>query len=339
MKFFQKRGVALVVLILAIAASSAWGLYRAPAITEDVGGAKIDTSLSTAAYEQYVRDEAGLLSAKTEEAVSLYNANWDEMFSGILAVVSLETAEDMDETAWEWADTLQLGENDAILVLAEEQQNYYVLASGRFYDLLNSLSGSFVDSCMADGVQKDDFDAAVLALCSALHEELSARYAYSDSEMSGTAVSFLMLLIVLFIVWIILDRFRYRRYRCRYMMPGMGAPSVVYHPIFWGRPRRPRPPKGGGPRPPQGGGFGGSRPPMGGGARPPHQTPKRPSGGSSFGGFSSGNRSGGFGGGSRGGSFGGSRSGGFGGSRGGSFGGGRSGGFGGGRGGGFGGKR
>ena len=33
MKSFQKRGVAIVVLILAIVASSAWGLHKAPAIT------------------------------------------------------------------------------------------------------------------------------------------------------------------------------------------------------------------------------------------------------------------------------------------------------------------
>lgn len=33
MKFFQKRGVAAVVLLLVIAASCAWGLHKAPAIT------------------------------------------------------------------------------------------------------------------------------------------------------------------------------------------------------------------------------------------------------------------------------------------------------------------
>lgn len=338
MKFFQKRGVAVVVLILAIIASSAWGIYKAPAITEDVDGEKLDTSLSTAAYSQYVRDEADMLSGKTEEAVDLYNANWDQLFGSILAVVTLDTADDLDAAAWEWAGTLQLGESDAILVLAEAQQDYYVLASGRFYDLLNELSASFVDSCMADGAQKGNFDAAIQLLCASLHTELSARYAAS-SEMSGTAVRFIMLLIVLFVIWIMLDRVRYKRYRRRYLMPGMGTPSVVYRPIFWGRPRRrraprpPHPPRG--PRPPQGGGFGGPRPPMGGGARPPRSGSSRRPSGSSFG---TGSRSGGFGG-SRGGSFGGSRSGGFGGSSRGGFGGGRSGGFGGGRGGGFGGKR
>lgn len=50
MKFFQKRGVAIVVLILAIVASSAWGLHKAPAVSTPEGGEKLDPSLSTAAF-------------------------------------------------------------------------------------------------------------------------------------------------------------------------------------------------------------------------------------------------------------------------------------------------
>ena len=36
---------------------------------------------------------------------------------------------------------------------------------------------------------------------------------------------------------------RYSRYRRRYLRPGMGRPTVLYYPIFWGRPQRPRPPR------------------------------------------------------------------------------------------------
>lgn len=343
MKFFQKRGVAIAVLVLAILASSAWGLSKAPTDTASaVDRATLDTSLDTAAYEQYVRDEAGLLSSKTEERISLYNANWDAMFGGIMAVVSEKTSNDLEGDAWNWADTFQLSENDAILILAKNERTYYVLASGTFYDRLSDLPQSFVDSCMAQDASDGNFDDAALALFDALHaEHASEKYwsgnASEDAEFAATVMSFVLLLAALFILWIILDRIRYNRYRRRYLVPGMGRPTVVYRPIFWGRPRRPRPPRAprppkgprppqGGPRPPKGGGFGGGRPPQG-GSRPTRQAPKRPSGG-------------GFGGNRGGSSFGGGRSGGFGGgSRGGGFGGGRSGGFGGGRGGGFGGRR
>ena len=348
MKFFQKRGVAIVVLILAIVASSAWGLHKAPAVSTPEGGEKLDPSLSTAAFTQYVRDEADILSDKTEEAVGLYNANWDKMFGSIMAVVTTESANDIENAAYDYAIEMQLAENDAILVIANQQQDYYLLASGDFYDLLSGLSQSFVASCMADGVQKGDYDAAVRSLCAALHVELSQQYQQSEAALDEAAngVMFIMILIIFFVLWIMLDGMRYRRYRHRYMMPGMGVQTVMYHPIFWGRrpPRGPRPPCSGGPRPPQGG-----RGSSSGNRRPPQQ-PRRPSGGSgnSFGGFGSSGRGGGFGSGnfggfggsSRGGGFGGGGSfGGFGGSRGGGFGGGRSGGFGGGRGGGFGGRR
>lgn len=348
MKFFQKRGVAIVVLILAIVASSAWGLHKTPAVSTPEGGEKLDPSLSTAAFTQYVRDDAGVLSDKTEEAIGLYNANWDKMFGSIMAVVTTESANDIENAAYDYAIEMQLAENDAILVIAKQQQDYYLLASGDFYDLLSGLSQSFVASCMADNVQKGDYDAAVRSLCAALHVELSQQYQQSEAALDEAAngVMFIMILVIFFIIWIMLDGMRYRRYRRRYMMPGMGVPTVMYHPIFWGRrpPRGPRPPCSGGPRPPQGG-----RGSSSGNRRPPQQ-PRRPSGGSgnSFGGFGSSGRGGGFGSGnfggfggsSRGGGFGGGGSfGGFGGSRGGGFGGGRSGGFGGGRGGGFGGRR
>ena len=126
---------------------------------------------------------------------------------------------------------------------------------------------------------------------------------------SGVSIAGVVLLIVcIFVVWALLDRMRYNRYRRRPAV--MGGP--VYYPIFWGRrPRAPRPPRG--PRPP--------RPPRGpGGPRPGGFGGSRPGGN-----FGGGSRSGGFG--NRGGFGGGGRS--SGGSRGGGFG--SKGGFGGGR--------
>ena len=129
------------------------GLHKAPAITAQAGSEKLDTTLSTAAFERYVCDDADILSQKTEEAVSLYNANWDKLFGRIMAVVTVQSSDDLENTAYDYADTMQLGSNDAILAIAKQQQDYYVVASGDFYDLLSSLPGSFVDSCMYENVR------------------------------------------------------------------------------------------------------------------------------------------------------------------------------------------
>ena len=110
MKFFQKRGVAIAVLILAIVASSAWGLHKGARRLYAGGRRKLDPSLSAAAFTQYVRDDAGVLSDKTEEAIGLYNANWDKMFGSIMAVVTTKSVgNDIENAAYDYAIEMQLG--------------------------------------------------------------------------------------------------------------------------------------------------------------------------------------------------------------------------------------
>ena len=352
MKLLKNKAFAALVLIAAIALSSLYGLSKRPQVEVPEGGAALDDSLSTAYLSAYLVDEAGVLSAGTEKSVLLYNANWDKLSRGILAVVTTRGTASLggiEEAAWTWAEDLLLGENDAILLIDAGAEDYRLVASGTFYDLLAAQSASFVDACMAGYVQQKDYNGGVLNLMGQLHL-LQGSGAHSSGGgafgIIAALIPIFVLLIFLIVVFTMLDSLRYSGWYGRY--GGMPVPPVVYRPIlWWHRPgsswyrRRCAPPpphhRGPGPRPPMGGGPGGPRPPMGGGPRPP----RPPMGG----GFTP-PRSGSFGGGSRGGGFGGPRSGSFGGgSRGGGFGGGFGGGSrggsfgGGGRGGGFGGRR
>lgn len=348
MKLLKNKAFAALVLIAAIALSSLYGLSKRPQVEVPEGGAALDDSLSTAYLSAYLVDEAGVLSAGTEKSVLLYNANWDKLSRGILAVVTTRGTASLggiEEAAWTWAEDLLLGENDAILLIDAGAEDYRLVASGTFYDLLAAQSASFVDACMAGYVQQKDYNGGVLNLMGQLHL-LQGSGAHSSGGgafgIIAALIPIFVLLIFLIVVFTMLDSLRYSGWYGRY--GGMPVPPVVYRPIlWWHRPgsswyrRRCAPPpphhRGPGPRPPMGGGPGGPRPPMGGGPRPP----RPPMGG----GFTP-PRSGSFGGGSRGGGFGGPRSGSFGGgSRGGGFGGGSRGGSfgGGGRGGGFGGRR
>lgn len=330
MKLLKNRAFAIFVLIAAIVLSSLCGLARRPAVEVPAGGPALDQDLSTAYFEEFIVDEADVLDTRTEKALSLYNANWDRLDGGILAVVTVQrTGGDIEEAAWDWGEDLELGENDALLLFDTGAGASYVVASGRFYDRFASQPGSFVEACVAEYLQKGDYSGAARNLFGQVH------LLFSPTSGGGTARSLLVavlpaiiLLIVLVVIFSILDSVRYTGWRRRY--GSMGVPPVVYRPaLWWHRPgsvwyrRHAAPPP---PPPPPPGGRG-PRPPMGNPPRP-NSRPTPP-------------RSGGFGGGSRGGGFGGGRSGGFGGtSRGGSFGSGRSGGFGGGsRGGGFGGGR
>lgn len=380
MKLLKNRVVAVVVLIFAIVLSSVYGLSKRPAVELPDGAPELDESVGTAWVEPYIVDNANVFSTKTEKLIAIYSANWDNMFGGILAVVTEKSVPgDLEDAAWDWAERIGadgLGENDAILLIDTGAQDYRVIASGRFYDLLATRPASFVDGCMTDYVKRGDYDGAIISLLGQIHLLLGDNdYNNEAASLAVTLVLVLLLVIFLVVLFSIMDGIRYSSWYGRYGT--MVAPPVVYRPIlWWHRPgsrwfnnRRPpsgRPPGSNGPRPPMGGsGFGGSarppmggsgspRPPMGGGfggsTRPPVSGGTRPpmGGSSSRPPMSGGSRpsrpsSGSFGGGSRGGGFGGSRSGGFGsGSRGGGFGGSRGGSFGGGggsRGGGFGGRR
>lgn len=349
MKFFEKRGVALVVLALAIAGAVFIGQSR-----KDGFIAKKPTELLDVQYQNWICDEAGLLNGQTEQLIRDYNDSWNSKYYAITAVASIDhlTGWDAEDYAANLGEKWGLGRNDMILLLVKDGDWQVYCGDNVGYTMTDTQQNQ-LRQAIETTYYSGDFDSAVTAF----FRQADVFYAQAkldggDSNDSGwyapaapaassggTSIGSVVVLIIgIFLVWMVLDALRYSRYRRRYIV---GAPvnvvRPVYYPIFWGRryapprppraPRPPRPPHGGGPRPPYGGG---PRPPMGGGPRPgaprpprPNSRPgggprpsaprpsrpSRPSGGSGFSG-------GGFGGSSRGGS----RGGGFGG---GGFGGGK----------------
>lgn len=367
MKLLKNRAFAALVLIAAIILSSLYGLSKKPAVEVLEGGAPLDENLSTVSFREYIVDEAAVLSSRTEDTLSLYNANWDKLDKSIMAVVTVTDASpygnDIRDAALNWSVELNLNEeSDAILLIDVGRKDVYLLPSGSFAERFNGRETQYARSCLYEPAMAGKWDEGVLALFAETHLLFDTRGQSGGGSLLVSLLPAILLLIVLLVVFSWIDSLRYSSWYGRYGT--MSVPTVVYRPIFWWHrpgsrwyrrrqmpppPPPPRGPRGPGPRPPMGGGprppmGGGPRPPVSGGPRPPRPTPPRTGGG----GF---NRGGGFGGGSvggggfsRGGGFGGGRSGGgsFGGSRGGGFGGGSrgGGGFGGGsRGGGFGGGR
>nr|WP_326214864.1 TPM domain-containing protein [uncultured Oscillibacter sp.] len=354
MKFLQKRPVAAVVMVLAIAAGVLIGQAKRPDET-----AQASTSV-TGSY-QYVMDSQGVISQDTMAYIDAMNASLFAQTGAQIAVEVVDTTGTesiADFTAREF-DRLGVGSaernNGVLLVLALENM-YNGAPVGDYYmgwgsgwssseqQALQSILWSYMETDFAAG----DYDAAVRTTFDALIDYMAEGYGVTVKEnyipavpesyhavsggyesvstgyfapTLGTLVlDLVMLVAVLFVAWIILDGVRYSRYRRRYLQPGMGRPTVLYYPIFWGRPRRYR-----APRPP--------RPPR----RPPPRGPRPPQGPAGFGGggfFGGGFGSGSFGGGAGRGGFGGGSFGGGagrGGFGGGSFGGGAGrGGFGGG---------
>ena len=366
MKLFQKRGVAAAVLVLAIVLSSLWGLSKAPAKLPDV------------AYTEWVYDEMNVLSGKTEQILRQCNDAWDEAYYAICAVATVDTTRgwDLEDYSLTLGDAWGLGANDMILIFitGSEGPLWYMNGGNAIMSAITDAEVSRVKSALDDSVYSGQWDDAALRAFSVINEIYAAHYGdgttdnatdYSEYGYAGNGwqdksaspvFAFLLVLIAIFVLWIILDRMRYNRYRKRYVMPGMGRPTVLYRPIFWGR--RPsvlynptphvgsnRPSTSSSHRPSTGGGYR----PSAGGVKPSGGSSPRPGGFSGTGSkpSSGSGRHSGFGGGSRGsfsgrsGSSGSSGRSSFGGSNRGSFGGGsgRSGGFGGGSRGGFGGGK
>ena len=300
------------------------------------------------------------------QQISLYNANWDLRYNSIL-VVDIQSAapssNSLADYAYDQANSMELGQYDAYLVIVPSIQDAY-FAAGVDYPLSDSQITDFMDRYLYQDLVDGKTGQGVLALCGGLNDyyvsnfgtgSADSGYAYDDygADDGSALVGLLVMLVILLVILSVIDRLRYSSYRQRYY--GVADPPFVFRPLlFWhgpsygwyrrrwrqpppppprgpGGPRRPGGPGsfGGGPRPGSGPRPGGSSRPgsFGGGPRPGSFGGSAPRGG----GFGSSSRGGGFGGGSRGGGFGGaSRGGGFGGgSRGGGFSGGsRGGGFG-----------
>lgn len=321
MKFYQKRGFALVVLILAILGASVYGISKKPA------------SLPEVSYYNWICDQAGLLTQDARQTIQEYNTAWNAKYYAVAAVAAVDNIRGWkpEDYARELGAKWGLGANDMLLLLVKGG-DWYVACGDDLADQMTDTQQTKLKTALDTPYYAGDYSQAavdffrqsdvVLAQTlgqSGSHQQPAQKRGWQQpSAASGVSVSGVILLIVcIFVVWALLDRMRYNRYRRRPAM--MGGP--VYYPIFWGRrPRAPRPPRP--PRPPRGPGgpMGG---PMGGGPRPPRPTPPRPprSNGPRPGSFGGGSRSGGFG--NRGGFGGGGRSsgGGFGGK--GGFGGGR----------------
>lgn len=354
MKIFQKRPVAIAVMVAAILTGILLGNIRRP----DGAG---EASTSVVGTYRYVSDSENVISNRTKSHIEDLSPSLFAQTGAQIAFTVVDTTGETDiaDYAQEEFERLGVGaretDNGILLVLALENLyngqpdgDYYVAWGSGFSSREEDSLYAIVLDTMEKPFAEKDYDAAVRRTFDALLDYLEDLYGVTVKEsyipavreeytslaggyssqttgyvpaspltLVGRAIGVVILLLLL---WVILDAVRYRRYRRRYLMPGMGIPTVPYYPVFWGRPRRRRPPKPPTPprRPP-------SPPPTGGG-RPPR--PPR-SGGS----FGSGGSRGGFGGGFFGG--GGGRSG-FGG---GSFGGGGGrGGFGGGSFGGGGGR-
>ena len=152
MKFFQKRGVAWVVLVLAIAASCLWGLHKKPA---DVPQVK---------YYQWICDEAGLLSEETEKTIEQYNASWNDRYRAVIAVAAVDSIQGWtyEKFCDQLGDAWGLGENDMLLLLVKGG-DYYVACGDKLANNMMDRQQADLQNAIEPGYYKGDLDGAATA--------------------------------------------------------------------------------------------------------------------------------------------------------------------------------
>lgn len=234
----------------------------------------------------FVADEAGVLFTDTVEYINTQN---ETLFSNTGAIIAVATVEDtggkdIDEFTYrlfnDWGVGDRKASNGLLLVLDIGGDDYFAAPGENIQKALTEqVIGDLLYDYLEDDFAARDYDAGVRKVFDAFYDWYEDYYAGQPPEPKpvyqpeaegdrmmttvGTiGVLWVFLLIVgIVVLVVVLDGLRWRRYRRRYLMPGMPPPTVFYTPFLWGRPRRPRPPRP--PRPPRrppgppmGGGFG-----------------------------------------------------------------------------------
>ena len=169
MKLLKKQGVAWVIVAAMILIAIGMGSAKAPPKVEVPGS--VGPGSSTVEVESfYVYDDAGVLSAKTEEKITRINLDLYEKLDVLVAVVTTNYGrDDLYDYAMAYAEDIGLGGNDFIVVLDISGENYWLIQGA-------NLMGWFTDedcfdyawNYMEESFARGDYDSAVLNLAEAL---------------------------------------------------------------------------------------------------------------------------------------------------------------------------
>lgn len=247
-KLFQNRTVAVAVLIVAVVLGVVIGQIKKPA------------SFPKVSYGTWICDDAGILSPEIEKELNDYNRDWNETYNAVIAVATVKSVKGWKIEAY--TDTLGkkwgLGEKDMLLVIYPKESGveYWVSQGAYLQENQMDYQQHALKTAIENEIYANGAEAGAIALfyqADTYYAQVLGRSTWNQGatdstqwrDRSGVSVFRVVLLVIaIIVVWAIIDRFRYNRYRRR-SVTYVGGPAVKYYPIFWGRPSRaaaPRPP-------------------------------------------------------------------------------------------------
>ena len=238
MKFYQRRGVALTVLVLAILFAAVYGFSKRPA------------ELPKVEYYNWIADEAKLLDADTEATIKKYNDAWNDKYYAVVAVATVDDIRgwNREDFVYDLGAEWGLGANDMLLLIVDG--DHYYVGLGDNLLTMTDTQESKLRTALEESYYAGDYDAAVTSFfrqVDVFYAQMAASSAYTGpnyewlaSDNSGVGMSLfgvILVVTVVFLAWAMLDKVRYNRYQRSVRI----TPGIVYYPIFWGRPRVVRP--------------------------------------------------------------------------------------------------
>ena len=248
MNFLKKTWVAIALTVIMVVAAIGVGQLRAPVPglptdTSNSASGALDTSLSTSEYDTWISDQAGVLSSSAEEQISLYNANWDYRYNSLIAVLMVDSldGQDIESYAYDQWTQIGLGQGDALLVAAVDDELYYVATGNDFSTILTSSVTSRLDGMLSSNFGAQRFEEGVLSFFAEMNQVYIDNFglgnaggggSYQVNERTMGVISLLVLLVAALMVLSAIDRARYNSYRARFY--GVASPPYVFRPIlFW----------------------------------------------------------------------------------------------------------
>lgn len=316
MNFFKKRGVAISITVLLIAAALVIGFAGKPKAEykpESAASAAAWAKEHSGEYEQFIYDGAELLPASAESQLAAGAAALDYQYSSLMGVAIIDglDGQDIADAAYDYGYELGCGESDFALLIDVDTQDWYLAYGDQMESYVDHELEILFRSYLGAELYSGSADKQLLNLYDGLadwyEDNIPVSGKYQEQGASGTGIAeaiFTILILILLVAAVValvraLSRPRY--------YGASGGGSGFWRGMFWGStlgrhhhhgPPPPPPPHNTQHRDPPSGGFGGST--------------NRSSFGSRPGGFGGSSRGSSFGGRSRGG---GSRGGGFGGRR------------------------
>ena len=151
MKFYQKRGFALVVLILAIIGSGVYGISKKPAALPEVS------------YYNWICDEAGLLDQETRQTIQDYNTAWNKQYYAVVAVAAVDNIHGWkpEDYARELGARWGLGANDMLLLLVKGG-DWYVACGDNLADLMTDTQQTKLKTALDTPYYAGDYSQAAV---------------------------------------------------------------------------------------------------------------------------------------------------------------------------------